>query len=46
MHKRFKCDLKRIVTELFTVAEMTAVTRAVLFHSESKGNSFHANECP
>ena len=25
---------------------MTAITSAALFRSESKGSSFHANECP
>ena len=37
-------DLKKIVTELFAVTDMTAVTSAVLFRSESKGSGFHANE--
>ena len=40
------CDLKRIVTESFPVTDMTAATGAVLFHSESKGSGFHANEGP
>ena len=37
---------KETVTELFVVTDMTAVTSAVLFRSESKGSSFHANERP
>ena len=40
------CDLKNIVTELFAVTDMTAVTSAVLFRSESKDSGFHANERP
>ena len=40
------CDLKRIVTELFAVTDMTAVTSAELFRSENKGSGFHANERP
>ena len=40
------CDLKEIVTESFALADMTAITSAVFFRSESKGSSFHANERP
>ena len=40
------CDLKEIVTESFAVTDMTAITSAVLFLSESKGSGFHANERP
>ena len=40
------CDLKEIVTESFAVTDMTAVTIAVLFRSESKGSGVHANERP
>ena len=32
--------------ESFAVTDMTAVTSAVLFRSESKGSGFHANERP
>ena len=44
MHERY-C-IKEIVTESFAVTDMTAVTSAVLFRSESKGSGFHANERP
>ena len=37
------CDLKEIVTESFAVTDITAMTGAVLFRSESKGSGFHAN---
>ena len=37
---------KEIVTESFTVIDMTPVTGVVLFCSESKGSGFHANERP
>ena len=40
------CDLKEIVTESFVVTDMTAVTSAVLFRSESKGSGFQVNEHP
>ena len=40
------CDLKGIVIESFAVTDMTAITSAVLFRSESKGSGFHANERP
>ena len=40
------CDLKEIITESFAVTDMTAVTSAVLFSSESKDSDFHANEHP
>ena len=40
------CDLKKIVTESFAITDMTAVTSAVLFHSESEGSGFHDNERP
>ena len=30
----------------FAVTDMTAITSAVLFHSESKGSGFYANERP
>ena len=47
MQKRY-CSViqKEIVTESFAVTEMTAVTSAVLFRSESKGSGFHTNERP
>ena len=35
-----------MVTELFAVTDMTTVASAVLFHSESKGSGFNANDCP
>ena len=35
---------KEIVTESFAVTDMTAVTSAVLFRSESKDSGFNANE--
>ena len=34
---------KEIVTELFAITDMTAITSAVLFRSDSKGSGFHAN---
>ena len=36
--------LKEIVIESFAVADITAITSAVLFRSESKGSGFHSNE--
>ena len=33
-----------MVTESFVVTDMTVVTSAVLFRSESMGSDFHANE--
>ena len=47
MHEPY-CILiqKEIVIESFAVTDMTAVTSAVLFRSESKGSGFHANERP
>ena len=38
--------LKEIVIESLAVTDMTAITSAVLFRSESKGSGFHANERP
>ena len=38
--------VKEIVIESFAVTHMTAITSAVLFHSESKGSGFHANGRP
>ena len=35
---------KEIVIESFSVTDITAVTSAVLFRSESKGSGFHVNE--
>ena len=32
--------------ESFAVTDITALTNAVLFRSESKGSGFHANERP
>ena len=32
--------------ESFAVTDMTTVTGAVLFRSESEGSGFHANERP
>ena len=47
MHERYCIVIwKEIVTELFAVTDMTAVTSAVLFRSESKGSGFHAIESP
>ena len=47
MHERYCIVIsKEIVTESFAVTDMTAITNAVLFRSESKGNGFHANERP
>ena len=47
MHERYcAVILKEIVVKLFAVTDMTAVTFAVLFRSESKGSDFHANERP
>ena len=47
MHKHFHCVIyKEIVTEFLAVTDMTAVTSAVLFRSESKGSGFHASERP
>ena len=40
------CDSKEIVTESFVVTDMTAVTSAVMFCSESKVSGFNANERP
>ena len=37
---------KGIVIESFAVTDMTAITSAVLFRSDSKGSGFHANERP
>ena len=37
---------KEIVTESLAVTDMTAVTIAVLFRSESKGSGFTADERP
>ena len=47
MHKRH-CILiqKEIITKLFAVTDMTAVTSAVLFRSESNSSGFHANKRP
>ena len=47
MHERYCIVIwKEIVIESFAVTDMTAVTSAVLFRSESKGSGFHANERP
>ena len=46
MHELLYCDFQKIVTKSFAVKDMTAVISAVLFRSESKGSSFHANERP
>ena len=37
---------KEINIELFTVTDLTAVTRTVLICSESNGSSLHANKSP
>ena len=37
---------KEISIELFTVTDLTAVTRIVLIRSGSKGSSFHADKSP
>ena len=45
MHKRYSIVIeKELVTESFAVTDMTAVTSAVLFRSESKDSGFHSNE--
>ena len=47
MHERYCIViLKEIIIESFAVTDMAAVTSAVLFRSESKGSSFHANDHP
>ena len=47
MHERYCIVIKKeIVTESFVLTDMTAVTSAVLFRSESKDNGFHASERP
>ena len=38
--------LKEIVIESVAATDMTTVASAILFRSESKGSSFHSNECP
>ena len=37
---------KEIVIKSFAVTDMSTVTSAVLFRSESKDSGFHANERP
>ena len=47
MHERYcVVILKEIVTKSFAVTDMTTVTFAVLFRSESKGSGLNANERP
>ena len=47
MHERYCMESKKeIVIESFAVTDITTVTSAVLFRSESKDSGFHANERP
>ena len=47
MHERYCIViLKEIIIESFAITDITAVTSAVLFRSETKGSGFHANERP
>ena len=47
MHEHIHSAISRkIVTQSFTVTDMTALTSAVLFRSEGTSSGFHAIERP